>query len=193
MNYIGDSDGGSRSGFSSGLMPGGWLYQNMLTISRFFEDFTLPAVDQKERRVFPDRARDGEQALTQMRTTPYSIFAKMLLPALQKAVIKSARMQTYTDAARAGCALERYRLANGNFPERLDELMPRYLEHIPNDVIDGNPCATGSTPMADIGSTPWAGTKKMTTVKLASSGKRRIRVWMPVRVIGFGKWVAIWP
>jgi hypothetical protein len=74
-----------------------------------------------------------------MRATPYSIFAKMLLPALQKAVIKSARMQTYTDAGQAGCALERYRLANGHFPERLDELMPRYLERTPNDVIDGKP------------------------------------------------------
>jgi hypothetical protein len=136
MNWM--SERGSRS-LGSRLMPSGWLYRNMLNISRFFEEHTLPTVDETERRVFPDRARDGEQALTQMRTTPYSIFAKMLLPALQKAVIKSARTQTYTDAAQAGCALERYRLASGHFPERLDELVPRYLERIPNDVMDGKP------------------------------------------------------
>lgn len=37
------------------------------------------------------------------------------------------------------CALERYRLANGEFPETLESLAPRYIDRAPNDVIGGQP------------------------------------------------------
>ena len=37
------------------------------------------------------------------------------------------------------CALERYRLANGQFPEKLDSLTPQYISRLPNDVITGQP------------------------------------------------------
>ncbi len=50
-----------------------------------------------------------------------------------------AKDQTYVDAARVACALERYRLADGQLPEKLEALVPRYLAKIPNDVIDGQP------------------------------------------------------
>jgi len=36
-------------------------------------------------------------------------------------------------------AVERYRLANGRWPERLDDLVPRYLTKIPTDLYDGQP------------------------------------------------------
>jgi hypothetical protein len=35
--------------------------------------------------------------------------------------------------------LERHRLANGSYPEKLDALAPRFLEKIPLDVFDGKP------------------------------------------------------
>jgi hypothetical protein len=35
------------------------------------------------------------------------------------------------------CALERHRLAHGQYPEQLDLLVPRFLAKIPNDVITG--------------------------------------------------------
>jgi len=74
-----------------------------------------------------------------MPTGPYTIFAKLLLPALERAVRKSARMQTYVDAGRVACALERYRLATGKLTDAIEPLSPRYIEHIPKDVIDGQP------------------------------------------------------
>jgi hypothetical protein len=37
------------------------------------------------------------------------------------------------------CALERYRLANGQFPETLESLTPRFISHPPHDVITGQP------------------------------------------------------
>ncbi len=41
--------------------------------------------------------------------------------------------QTNIDLARVGIAVERYRLAAGHFPERLEELVPAYIKAIPKD------------------------------------------------------------
>ena len=35
------------------------------------------------------------------------------------------------------CALERYRLVHGQFPDKLDALMPDFVTRLPNDVITG--------------------------------------------------------
>jgi hypothetical protein len=36
-------------------------------------------------------------------------------------------------------ALERYRLANGQFPDTLEALAPKFIEKLPQDVIIGQP------------------------------------------------------
>jgi hypothetical protein len=63
----------------------------------------------------------------------------MLLPFLDGVPIKAAAAQTATDQAAVACALERYRLANGQFPENLQALVPQFIAHLPNDVITGEP------------------------------------------------------
>lgn len=47
--------------------------------------------------------------------------------------------QTSLNQAVIACALERYRLAHGAYPESLDELMPTYLTRIPRDISHGRP------------------------------------------------------
>jgi hypothetical protein len=135
MRSIASEEGSAAIRF----IPRGMFYQNMLTISRFFEDFTLPAVDERAGRVSPDLSAKGQRALEEMRRGPYTLMAKLLLPALGNAVRKSARMQTCVDATRVACALERYRLADGKLPASLDGLAPRFIAAIPGDVIDGRP------------------------------------------------------
>jgi hypothetical protein len=141
MNYIGDEEGGGASvpNFGFNPFPSGWFYQNMLAISRTHQDFTLAAVDEKARRVFPDVSEKLDSTLGKTRIRPYTIFARMLMPAMGRAVVKSARMQTYVDEAIVACALERQRLANGKLPDTLDALTPRFIEKIPADLIDGKP------------------------------------------------------
>jgi len=138
MDYL-SSDGGSTTSGNLNPMPGGWFFQNMVTISKLEQDYVLAAVDEKERRVFPEKCDNLDVALSQRPTGPYNIFAKLLIPALRNATRKSARMQTFVNAARVACALERHRIANGALPESLDVLTPRFIEKIPNDVIDGKP------------------------------------------------------
>jgi hypothetical protein len=65
--------------------------------------------------------------------------AAMLLPALTNVSVKIAMAQTATEQAALACALERYRLAHGQFPDQLEALTPPYMTRLPNDVITGQP------------------------------------------------------
>ena len=69
----------------------------------------------------------------------HTIFASLLLPALGNISVRAATGQTATDHAALACALERYRLANGNVPEKLDVLVPQFIAQLPNDPITGDP------------------------------------------------------
>jgi hypothetical protein len=139
MNYISNAEGGSSSSGNFSPMPGGWIYQNMRTISELGQEFIFPVVDVGAHRISPEISERGTRAVETLGRGPYTIFARRLLPAVQKSIQKSARMQTYVDAARTSCALERYRLAEGKLPDTLDALVPRFIDRIPNDVIDGKP------------------------------------------------------
>lgn len=138
MGYMDDQGRARNAGNWLNLLSG-WCYQNMLNISRLHQDYTLAAVDAQAHRVFPGISQNGERAVEKMRWGPYTLLARMLFPALQKTVVKSARLRTYVDSARVACALERFRLANGRLPDTLDALVPRFLAAVPNDVIDGKP------------------------------------------------------
>ena len=48
-------------------------------------------------------------------------------------------MQASADLARTAIALERHRLAHGEFPESLDALVPQFIAKVPHDVIGGGP------------------------------------------------------
>jgi hypothetical protein len=37
------------------------------------------------------------------------------------------------------CALKRYLLAHGQYPETLDGLVPQYVQKLPHDIIGGQP------------------------------------------------------
>ena len=47
--------------------------------------------------------------------------------------------QSSLDRARVACALERHRLAEGEYPATLDALAPRFMEKLPHDIINGQP------------------------------------------------------
>jgi hypothetical protein len=119
------------------LMPGGWYRLNMLKISQFYEDYALAVVNEHTRRVAPEVSAAGTRAIEDLRDGPSTVFARLVLPSLTRAAIRTAQMQTWVDAARVACALERYHLANGKWPDSLDALTPKFMEKVPVDVIDG--------------------------------------------------------
>src|SRR5262249_33555473 len=135
-----DTESAGRTSLILGFlnrMAGGFYYQNMLNIARTHEKYALPAVDEKAHRIYPEFADRLDQELQTLHRQayrhPYQVFTAILFPALTRSVSRVGRAQTYVDAARVACALERFRLANGRLPEMLDALVPRFIDAIPND------------------------------------------------------------
>ena len=121
------------------VFPTGWFYQNQLVINRLHQEFTLSAVDAAQHRVYPEKCGTNVVASALGKRTPYNIFAWMLFPAYGHAAERFARTQTSVDLATVACALERFRLANGKYPEALDTLTPQFIAKLPTDVINGQP------------------------------------------------------
>ena len=63
----------------------------------------------------------------------------MLFPAIGATARNIAAIQSSIDLARVACALERYRLAHGEYPEALDALAPQFIANLPHDIINGQP------------------------------------------------------
>ena len=123
------------------LVPAAFFYQSELTTATLYEQDCLPLVDLDQRLVSPDTVRRTTAAVqAELRHyNPYKVLALMTFPATSKSVEKFASIQTYADLAQVACALERYRLAHGDYPETLAVLAPQYIEKLPHDIMNGQP------------------------------------------------------
>lgn len=86
-----------------------------------------------------DRLNENLSAMLVRPYSPYRVLAAMLVPALGKASSKAARAQTTVKMAIVACALERYRLAHGSFPEMLESLAPQFVAQVPLDPMVNQP------------------------------------------------------
>lgn len=64
---------------------------------------------------------------------------RILTPAYDRVFAAQERHNATLDVARVGLALERHRLAHGNYPPTLDQLVPMYLDVVPVDPFTGKP------------------------------------------------------
>ena len=119
--------------------PSGFLHQNQLTINRLHQKYVLDAVDVGNRKVDARKTLALDELPELKDFHPYRTFAKLLFPALSKAVLRFASAQTDLDLAVVACALERYHRAHGQYPANLEELRPKFIEKIPHDIVSGGP------------------------------------------------------
>ncbi|HWQ91628.1 MAG TPA: hypothetical protein VN673_08150, partial [Clostridia bacterium] len=127
-------------------IPDGWFYFERANYSRLFQDYLLPPLKIEERRVDVALCNRNDQDIsaTINRSGPalflrHYAFSRILLPSGSKAIQRMALGQTGLDITGLACALERYRLAQGKYPDTLDALVPQYVARLPHDVIDGKP------------------------------------------------------
>jgi hypothetical protein len=123
------------------LMPAAYFYQNELAFAQMHQRWILPLVDVAKHEVSPGKLRAAETALHKEMSSfsPYKAQALLLFPALGKVVKKFAIVQSDVDLARVACALERYRLAHGGYPDTLEVLAPQFMADVPHDLINGQP------------------------------------------------------
>ena len=132
------------------LIPSGWCAREKLNYSVLFDVEMKGVMDLGSKTVSPATARSNAVELARQlpgldagsRVIAFlhsRLIASMMLPALDNAYAKTAAAQTAADQAAVACALERYRLANGQFPETLAALTPKFMSQLPHDVITGQP------------------------------------------------------
>ncbi len=142
---LGEALGHGGPNFFFRLCPRGWFDLEKLNYNRLFERAFSPAFNADARRVYPkaadDSSREIEASFKDRRSVVWQhrIVARLLLPAITSALQKSALAQNGFDLAVVACALERYRLANGRYPDTLAALVPQFVVVLPHDIVNGDP------------------------------------------------------
>jgi len=155
LSTLGEESGSTRSEWTFGdligrIAPHGWYDQEQLNYCRLHQIQLGGTFDASEKRVRPGKiesnAHELERELSGGRLgrplgaiLHHRVVASLLLPALDKAIRRTAAAQTAADQAALACALERYRLAKGQFPENLEALVPQFISRLPNDLFTGEP------------------------------------------------------
>jgi hypothetical protein len=131
--------------FLARIAPAGRFDQEKLKYCLWFDDEFRGTVNETSRTVSPENVASNALALKPLNESEWhgalhnDILAMFLLPALSKVTFKAAAAQITVDQADIACALERYRLANNQYPENLKALVPTFITELPNDVIGGQP------------------------------------------------------
>lgn len=121
------------------LVFGGWFDQNQAFQARLVQENLIAAIDGTSQSIHPQTIGRVTERLRTEQISPYKILAKMSLPGFVAVMPKTAKTQTILDQALIACALERYRLAHSEYPDKLEALTPQFIEKLPHDIFDGNP------------------------------------------------------
>ena len=128
------------------LAPRGWLYLDQRNYHHLFQELLAPMSDAPRHRVSPALEANAQQGLDkEFKVSPGRIIfgqkflCELLLPGLPKLAQRAANAQEGADMAVLASALERYRLARGQYPETLDALAPGFITAVPHDIINGEP------------------------------------------------------
>jgi hypothetical protein len=107
--------------------PGGWLYQDLVYLYRFSDERLAAA------KPLVDYTGDAHDEHYQVTFPVDPFLAVFVLPKLQEICRNDGFVQTQLalDETRVACALERYRLAQGEYPGTLTGLSPRFIERLP--------------------------------------------------------------
>jgi hypothetical protein len=119
------------------FMPDGWFYRNQLFIAKAQEQLSHTVV-QSNHLFAPKIHADVANQISATPKRPWNTIA-LKWSSLGTGGRKFARAQAAIDLAQTACALERFHIANGAYPETLEALQPEFIKTVPNDIIGGKP------------------------------------------------------
>lgn len=124
------------------LYPTGWKYLTQARLIHLADETLIPYADPAAHRVYLSYTTNISRAIRRSHVA-FDPVAHVTIPwdvqAFSETFILTAHAQVSIDHALIACALERKRLADGAVPETLQSLAPKYLDHVPNDPITGEP------------------------------------------------------
>jgi hypothetical protein len=120
--------------------PRGWVKQNLARFA-LLEQEMIQVLDSSNGLVRP---AENDQAMRHLQApiqnpAPFTLLARIAIPNFTRALQTAARNQTLVNQGAIACALERYKFANGQYPETLGALVPRFIREAPRDIIGGQP------------------------------------------------------
>jgi hypothetical protein len=115
------------------------ISRNQEWSERWVQDHVLPIIDARARRIHPEIQKEAERISAEAKSTPYNFVAKIAVDIYASVTERTAATQVAIDEARVACALERFRLRTGEFPQTLDALIPNYLSAVPHDIVNDAP------------------------------------------------------
>jgi hypothetical protein len=142
----GERDICCNSSFDQGYMlPRGWNRFEQVSVNRAFQEAVFARIDLAGREIKPSVNRSIDLSWQQQNAKwlslilHHTIIAKMTLPVYSKVPQEVAFAQSEVDMAMLACALGRYRMAQGQYPDDLNALVPRFVTVLPHDIINGQP------------------------------------------------------
>ena len=114
--------------------PSGWLYQNELVQHRRLDGFVASLEKFGTTGVFapiPYRPADQTKLYELLVDFPGGFWTNILN--------QIPLAHAHLNLAEVACALERFHLAHGAYPQTLGELAPQFIARLPNDFMDGQP------------------------------------------------------
>jgi hypothetical protein len=136
-------------------VPAGWIRQNQAANALMVQgrlDRTRYLATNSFAAGFFDALResniltDVKLGEIQQRKSPYEMMALIEFNGFTKTDIRVVRANQTARMAAVGCALERYYLEFGRYPDSLAELAPRFVKETPQDLVDGKPLRYSRTP-----------------------------------------------
>lgn len=100
---------------------------------------TMKEIHEATARPYPE-ARQALEALDQsLRRNRCGLLTSLIVPYLNNCVRSAAETDSARQLVRLAVAVLAYRSQNGKEPEKLDGLVPDYLDRVPLDPFDGQP------------------------------------------------------
>lgn len=127
------------------VAPSGWLYLEEISWHRLYEDEMPRFSDAHSTQIYPRIIEEFWDRIEHEKTKEFSLFRHhkilmhFLMPNLHVLFQNNAFAQTEINESTLACALERYRMANGKYPQSLVVLVPQFIENLPQDVCSGQP------------------------------------------------------
>jgi hypothetical protein len=128
------------------IFPRGWNRLEQINVNRAFQEEVFPRIDPAAREINPSVNHSISLTFQSHREAWFSCFvlhhnlmATMTIPAYSNLPQQLAFAQSEVDMAMLACALERYHLAEGRYPDDLQALVPRFVAALPHDIINGQP------------------------------------------------------
>ena len=170
------------------FIPKGWIYQNLINVGRLHQAQFIDGIDPVHHHLDAREFDAIANSWSQSPRTPYTWLARLDIDATSQHTRRMGHSQSSLDQAFVACALERYFLAYRTYPERLDDLIPKYAAKLPVDIIDENLIRyrKASKTAYLLYSVGWNGTDEAGLVSLDSSKS-------PHHLIEQGDWVWMKP